>query len=383
MKCITFGKFDKKLLIPIIAGILRLIIQFTYANNPKYGILIKNPFITSIYSSIGMISAIIPHLIIKHRSKRSKINSNELQNQSKLDLELIYTPVLGDIQYKKYKLILYQEIFDFSQTILASIFDMGTDYGLWTLDIVFMSLFSYLLLKTKIYRHQYISMIIILIFGLLINVIEYYQPSDGNQLDFFKLAMNLLSEICLSLIMVIAKYNMEKNYCTPYEICYCCGTMGLILYIIVLLIINQLKLKINGIQHPDNFYELFDNYDIYDFLLSISIIVGNAIYNISALVTCNYFQPYHIIIISIFIKFYNSFEPDNNTILNTLTFFILILISFMFLIFIEIIELNIFNISFNTKRNIQLRSIEDNLVKMETLADLTEDILNDDELIVK
>ena len=174
MKFITFGKFDKKLLILIIAGILRLIIQFTYANNPKYDILIKNPFITSIYSSIGMISAIIPHLIIKHRSKRSKINSNELQNQSKLDLELIYTPVLGDIQYKKYKLILYQEIFDFSQTILASIFDMGINYTLWTSDIVFMSLFSYLLLKTKIYRHQYISMIIILILGLLMNVIEYY-----------------------------------------------------------------------------------------------------------------------------------------------------------------------------------------------------------------
>ena len=58
MKFIKFGKLDKKILIPIIAGILRLIILLTYLKNPKYDILTKNPFVTSIYTSIGMISAI-------------------------------------------------------------------------------------------------------------------------------------------------------------------------------------------------------------------------------------------------------------------------------------------------------------------------------------
>ena len=378
MKFIKFGKLDKKILIPIIAGILRLIILLTYLKNPKYDILTKNPFVTSIYTSIGMISAIIPCFIIKHRSKQINNISIELQNQSKLNLELIHTPILEEIQYscKKYKLILYQEIFDFLQTILATIFNMDNVYSLWTFDIIFMSIFSYLLLKSKLYRHQYVSMAIIMILGLLLNVIEYYKLlNDDDKFNFSRIMMSLLSEIFLSLIIVIAKYNMEKTYCSPYEICAWNGSIGLILYIIVLLIINKLELTIDGSQYPDNFFELFDNYDVYDFLLCISIIASSAIFNMSLLVTCNYFTPYHIIIIQIFREFYNSLDSDNNTILNILSFFILALITFMFLVFIEIIELNIFNISYNTKRNIQSRSFDDSLRKMETITNPAEEIL--------
>ena len=134
-------------------------------------------------------------------------------------------------------------------------------------------------------------------------------------------------------------------------------------------------MTIDGSQYPDNFFELFDNYDVYDFLLCISIIASSAIFNMSLLVTINYFTPYHIIIIQIFREFYNSLDSDNNTILNILSFFILALITFMFLVFIEIIELNIFNISYNTKRNIQLRSFDDSLRKMETITNPAEEIL--------
>ena len=134
-------------------------------------------------------------------------------------------------------------------------------------------------------------------------------------------------------------------------------------------------MTIDGSQYPDNFFELFDNYDVYDFLLCISIIASSAIFNMSLLVTINYFTPYHIIIIQIFREFYNSLDSDNNTILNILSFFILALITFMFLVFIEIIELNIFNISYNTKRNIQSRSFDDSLRKMETITNPAEEIL--------
>ena len=134
-------------------------------------------------------------------------------------------------------------------------------------------------------------------------------------------------------------------------------------------------MTIDGSQYPDNFFELFDNYDVYDFLLCISIIASSAIFNMSLLVTCNYFTPYHIIIIQIFREFYNSLDSDNNTILNILSFFILALITFMFLVFIEIIELNIFNISYNTKRNIQSRSFDESFRKMETITNPAEEIL--------
>ena len=73
MKFIKCGKFDKKFLIPIVGGIIRLIIKFFEKNNPKYEILLQNPFLISIYTTIGMILAFIPYLILKYKSKSSNI----------------------------------------------------------------------------------------------------------------------------------------------------------------------------------------------------------------------------------------------------------------------------------------------------------------------
>ena len=379
MKFISLGKLEKKFLIPIIGGIHRLLFTFLNKKNPKYNIFSKNPFIASSYSSIGMILAFIPYLIIKHRSKKSSINSNELQEKSKLKLELIHTPLLYNITFNKYKYFLYQEIFDLLQTLSFTFFSMNTIYSFWTFDIIFISIFSYLLLKTKLYMHQYISIITIIIMGLLLNVIEYFKQSDNaNKLDLIEILLNLFCEMCLSILMVIAKYNMETTFCSPYEICIWNGLIGLVIYIIILLIINHLELEIAGIKHPDNFYELFDNYDIYDFLLCLSFVVGQAIYNIVLFVTCDYFTPYHILIFAIFKESYNSFTLEGNTALNFLTFFILIIIAFMFLIFIEIIELNICNISYNTKKNIELRSLTLANKEMRTMSKINDEISVDD-----
>jgi hypothetical protein len=38
MKCITFGKIDKKLLIPVVGGLIILIYKYIVKYNPKYKI---------------------------------------------------------------------------------------------------------------------------------------------------------------------------------------------------------------------------------------------------------------------------------------------------------------------------------------------------------
>ena len=382
MKFIKFGKFDKKLIIPIIGGICRLTFNFFYKKNPKYGILSQNPFIASIYSSIGMILAFIPYLILKHRSESPQFNSIEFSNTSKLNLTLIHIPINKKINRNRYIFIIFQAIFDFLQTVFYMFFCMNNIYNFWTFDIIFISIFSCLLLKTKLYRHQYISMIIILILGFILNILEHLkQNNTDNTIGFLEIFMIILCEIFLSMIMVIAKYNMEKTFCSPYEICIWVGSIGLISYIIFLLIINLLGLEIAGIKHPDNFFNLFNHYDIYDFLLCLSYLVGQAIYNIVLLVTCNYFTPSHILIIAIFKEIYNSLSFEENIGLNLLTFSILILIAFMFLAFIEVIELNICNISFNTKNNIQLRSLSEYIEENSNIINPNDETSNtEDEL---
>ena len=60
-------------------------------------------------------------------------------------------------------------------------------------------------------------------------------------------------------------------------------------------------------------------------------------------------------------------------ILNILSFLILILIAFHFLIFIEIIEINICNISYNTKKNIEIRSGKESIIEFKHTFSLTEE----------
>jgi hypothetical protein len=283
MRFIKLGKINKKFLIPVLGGIFRLIHLFLIGLNPKYEIATKNPFILNIYTSIGMIFSFIPCLILKYRSKTRVIYSNATQMQSKLNIELIFEESFEEIRLnenKKYKLIICSSIFDFLQVLLLTVFCIYCNYNLWIFDILFMSLFSYLILKTKLYKHQYFSMIIIIIIlGFILNIIKYFNLGDTqNKLDPLELFMKLLSEICFSLSFVIIKYNMEKTYCSPYEICIWEGLFALILNIFILVIINQLKVTISGIEYPNNFYELFDNYDINDFILCFVELIMNAIF---------------------------------------------------------------------------------------------------------
>ena len=59
--------------------------------------------------------------------------------------------------------------------------------------------------------------------------------------------MIFVSEICFSLTIVISKYNMEKNYCSPYQICIGIGIIEFFFNLILLVSFNLTGLKIEGI----------------------------------------------------------------------------------------------------------------------------------------
>ena len=88
MKCINFGKVDRKFLIPIFGGIAMLIYQYIFEFFPKNEIISQNPFLLNIYFSIGMIFALIPYLIFKNRVKNENISYNH-SNIKKMNQNLI------------------------------------------------------------------------------------------------------------------------------------------------------------------------------------------------------------------------------------------------------------------------------------------------------
>ena len=99
-----------------------------------------------------------------------------------------------------------------------------------------MSLFSFLILKTKYYKHQFISMIFIVILGLGLNIIAYLKLDaiEENVLNFFDIFIKFIAEICVCLSVTLWKYNMENNYCNPYELCFWEGIFGFIIFSICL-----------------------------------------------------------------------------------------------------------------------------------------------------
>lgn len=366
MTIISCGQINIKILIPIFGGIIRLIGRFLLDINPKKEIVSKNPFIISIYSAFGMSLSFIPFLIYRSKNKNliSKENNKLIPQEireSKLSLKYQYYDANKHVKKEKYKLILLCTLFDFSETILINAFCNNCVYNLWVFDITIISLFSYLILKKNLYKHQYLSMIIIIIFGIGLNVIEYLKKGDeDDKINPIEIISKFLSEIFYSLNIVINKFNMEKNFCSPYEICLWEGLINFILFSICLLVLNALGLTIGDIIYPENFFDYYNNFDLNDIIVILINVFASFFYNILVLITCNEYTPVHVLIILIINESYYYFKfIENNLILNITGFFILLLLFIVFLVFIEMIEFNICEISRNTIKNISIRAGRD------------------------
>ena len=76
MAIISLGKISTKIFIPIFGGLIRLFYDVFINKSPKLDNIIKNPFLLSIYTEIGMTFAFIPFLILKIRMKKKVQNEN-------------------------------------------------------------------------------------------------------------------------------------------------------------------------------------------------------------------------------------------------------------------------------------------------------------------
>lgn len=364
MSIINYGKINRKLMIPIFGGIIRLLYRYIIDLNPKYEALTNNPFLMSIYTAIGMTFAFIPFLILKKRIRKIDKNSeNRLTlikiEKSKSFIKYEYYDINKKTKNHKYKLIFFSTIFDFLETLLTYCFCKKFIYNFWIFRVLFISIFSYFILKIKLYKHQYFSMIIMIILGFGLNIIEYFKSDKKEKSNLIEILIKLIIQAMASLTYVINKFNMEKNFCTPYEICFWEGGIEVILYIIGLYIINRVGLTISDIKHPDNFNEYKRNFDKIDIILALIHIIISGIYNVFILLTCDYFTPYHVLFILIIHQSYYYFKIDENIIFNIIGFFILLLIFFMLLFFIELLEFNLYGFSMNTKKNIGIRAMKE------------------------
>ena len=136
----------------------------------------------------------------------------------------------------------------------------------------------------------------------------------------------------------------------------------------------------------DNFEEYLDKFNNIELLAAIGYLITQLGLYLFSLITNKKNTPCHIFIIYVFgqLAYYMDFSANS-----IILIFCLIFILFLSLIFNEIIEINIWGLSDDTKRRIRLRAEEENTdIEKDKEIDENDDIVlkeenNDNDLLIE
>ena len=347
MKIISLGTIDKKILFAIIGGCFKMIANIVLYHSDAS--IVSHPCILGINTSLGIFLSVFPFLYIN----RTKLICKKKEKE---DI-LIYNFPGTNNNNNKFILIILVSILDFIQKFISLFFVKLFLENFWIFDSFFLLIFSRIILNEKQYLHHFISLVAIIIIGIILIVINYH----GEEIPFLKVFVTLLIEIIYSLENVISKFIMNTKYYTPYIICATAGTLELILFIIILIIFTQIPISCIDYMncfndtYVDDISDYFENITFKEILIFILVMFSRLIFLLFGFLLIDAFTPIHLILILIIgeISFLFVDAYDWKLYLKLVFFIILI---FFILIFTEIIELNVWNIQKNTKKNIFQRS---------------------------
>ena len=222
------------------------------------------------------------------------------------------------------------------------------------------SLFSYWLLKIKLYRHHYLSIIFITIIGLTYNFYSGFFTLDKIKKNYKGYIYYFVAESICDMLYVLYKFFMIKKFIKSYEILFYQGIYELVFGIITLAITTKY------FKQFDNFYSYFDGLEGKEIGRFISLVFINFIKFFTIFINIEIFGPFHIFLLDILAGIIISFFDNNlskfDVSLSIAYFVLLIICIFMILVFIEIIQLNFCGLSTMTKKSIEERARLDSLM---------------------
>jgi len=373
MAFIGFGKINKNIIPLILGSVFYFLNKLLFAYNSD--IFSKNMIITNIFIALANTLIIIPFIVYKILNKKCDINNNKenrnnnIPEKEKVDetkkSKYIYSGDAIENAKRKYLFILLNGLIFFINCNLF-LYIISVKSNIWTIYIAFTSLFYYLILKSKLYLHHYLSICLILIFSIIIDLVMGNLKSDFSS-QLAKVFLSLLRVLSLSLFFVLVKYTMEKKYVSPYILGMFIGLIILVLFIIFA-ILDHYFFHLN-----ENYSEYFKNFNTKELLVILGLMSTQL-----GIYTCLLFidkndSPCHIFIVFTFGQFsyiiFNLKSMSGGIIAVIIIFLILIL--FFSLVFNEIIELRFLGLDYNTKRNITERSLNevDNAMVIPSLID--------------
>ena len=215
----------------------------------------------------------------------------------------------------------------------------------------------------KLYKHHYLSIILLVVFGIAHNFIAEHFTLDNLKENYIGYIIYFFAESIFNILYVLYKFFMIQKFIKSYEILFFQGLIESILGIIMLAITTKYYPKL------DSFSMYFDNIGSKEKLVFISLIFINFVTFVTIFIIIDIFTPFHIFLLNILSEIISGFFDGTYKIefYLKIIYYIFIIISIIIvLVFIEIIQLNFCGLSTMTKKNIEERAGLDSLSLIES-----------------
>ena len=226
----------------------------------------------------------------------------------------------------------------------------------WPSNILLIALFSYLLLKMKLYKHHYLIIFIITIIGIACNFISGNFTLVQLKKNYKGYLTYFFAESTMNILYVLYKFFMIKKFIKSYEILFFQGLIDVVIGIITLIITTKIY------ETFDSFNEYINDLDGAEIGIFIGLMFTNFITYLIYYIIIDIFTPFHIFLLNILSKiliFSCTGGLESETYIIVLFWILLAICIFMVLVFIEIIQLNFCGLSTMTKMNIEERASKD------------------------
>ena len=360
---LKFGETNKKLILPAVASVLYIIMDIIEYTTKMEELHI----IFDLYTrGISYTLIILVPLVQKCCDRKNKNNTS---NENKIKPQCTKKSILH------FFFLYVAYLFYFGAFIGLTFlkgrypaetedYEMSHYHGLCTeeaIEIIFILIVSKILLKTRLYVHHYIGLLIFIIFSLGIDILVGMNIFKPGALFFFIYCIYLLFD---SIYITYEKYMMDKLYYSPFIIVFAIGLLFLVTPTIcaILIFIKGNMVKVGAKYKLQKFSDYFQENDYKDVIIHIVYLTSfRYVINILKILTIYYFTQNHIYTTYVFIKLVDYLIRKKHWI----RFLSIILFVFQFLgllIYLEIIELNFLKLNKNTKNNIKKRELNEDIL---------------------
>ena len=244
-----------------------------------------------------------------------------------------------------------------------AIYDNSSIYSVLANSNFIGIILTYYITKENLYKHQILSIIILLIIMFFSpNLYAHYNNNkEKKTMDiFFKNCLiSLLYYLLYGLSHGFSKYYMKNKFISPFYITLIESTMNLIKNLLVI----GYKYYFKGQKLKNNFeFSFLTDYKFYLYLISIII------HPIGNILLIYYYSPFHenaSEILGNFIFLFDTFIKVEDQLKYLILGIINVFISF---VVSELIILRFCGLDYNTKREIEIRAIENEIAMNDTVS---------------